>query len=151
MKTQTLNYQEKIIVLWIVFLLGTLFHTQLGLMPLFHGISVVGTHAHEKATDLANIAYIFWLMLGFFVLPMLAIIVTAFYDSKRYRIVHFGLTIFYTVMNFLHIVFDLFVDPIAWYQIFLMVFVFLVGILLNIISFQWMQNRRYTRELAKTV
>lgn len=151
MKTQALNYQEKIIVLWTVFLLGTLFHTQLGLMPLFHGISVAGTHTHDGATDIANLAYIFWLMLGFFLLPMLAIIATAFYDSKRYRIVHFGLTVFYTIMNFLHVVLDLFVDPIAWYQIFLMVFVFLVGILLNVVSFQWMQSRSSRRELAKTV
>jgi hypothetical protein len=151
MKTQALNYQEKIIVLWIVFLLGTLFHTQLGLMPLFHGISVAGTHTHDGASNLADIAYVFWLMLGFFLLPMLAIIATAFYDSKRYRVVHFGLTVFYTVMNFLHVVLDLFVDPIAWYQIFLMVFVFLVGILLNVVSFQWMQSRSSRRELAKTV
>ncbi|MBE9169581.1 hypothetical protein IQ238_19300 [Pleurocapsales cyanobacterium LEGE 06147] len=153
MKTKALNYQEKIIILWTIFLLGTLFHTQLGLMPLFHGISVAGTHAHDRATDtdIANIAYIFWLMLGFFLLPMIAIIATTFYESRRYRVVHFGLTVFYTIINFLHIVLDLFVDPIAWYQIFLMVFVFLVGILLNIISFQWMQSRSSRIKLTKTV
>ena len=35
-----INYREKIIALWTVFLLGTLFHTQLALIPLFHGIDV---------------------------------------------------------------------------------------------------------------
>jgi presenilin-like A22 family membrane protease len=151
MKVQAINYQEKIIVLWIVFLLGTLFHTQLGLMPLFHGISVASPHSHNEATELANIVYIFWLMLVFFLLPLLAIIATAFYDSKRYRIVHFGLTIFYTIMNFFHVALDLFVDPIAWYQIFLMVFLLLVGILLNIVAYQWMQNHSSRRQLIKTV
>jgi hypothetical protein len=33
---KTAKYPEKIAALWTTFLLGTLFHTQLGLMPLFH-------------------------------------------------------------------------------------------------------------------
>jgi len=123
------NYRERIISLWTVFLLGILFHTELGLMPLFHGLSVAES---QKATNINDISGIMWLMLGFFMLPMLAIISTAFTDSKRYRIVHFGLTIFYTIMNLLHVVSDLLVKPILWYQIVLIVFLFFVGLLLNI-------------------
>jgi len=41
------NYQEKIVSLWSVFLLGLLFHTQLGLMPLFHGLNVVVSQAQN--------------------------------------------------------------------------------------------------------
>jgi hypothetical protein len=80
-----------------------------------------------------------WLMLGFFVLPMLAIITTVFTDSKYYRIIHFGLTIVYTIMNSLHVILDLFVQPVLWYQIALMVFLLFVGLLLNITAFHWMQ------------
>ncbi len=90
------NDREKIIVLWIVFLLGLLFHTQLGLMPLFHNLSVTESHA----PNMASIAPIMWLMLGFFVLPMFAIVATVFINSKRYRRIHFGLTIGYTILNF---------------------------------------------------
>ncbi|MEJ1936742.1 hypothetical protein WDZ92_41650, partial [Nostoc sp. NIES-2111] len=75
------SYQIKIVALWVVFLLGTLFHTQLGLMPIFHGLSVVES---QKATNLNEISVIMWLMLGFFSLPMLAIIGTVFTESKRY-------------------------------------------------------------------
>lgn len=71
----TINYREKIIALWITFLLGTLFHTQLGLMPLFHGLPVAES---QKATTINEISGIMWLMLGFFVIPMLAIIATTF-------------------------------------------------------------------------
>lgn len=134
------NYQERIIALWTVFILGTLFHTQLGLMPLFHGLSVIES---QKATNINDISGIMWLMLGFFVLPMLAIILTAFTDSKRYRIIHFGLTVFYSIMNLLHLILDLFVQPLLWYQITLMVFLFFVGLLLNITASQWM--RQYNR------
>lgn len=134
------NYRERIIALWTVFLLGTLFHTQLALMPLFHGLSVIES---QKATNIKDISGIMWLMLGFFVLPMLGIIVTAFTDSKRYRIIHFGLTIFYSIMNLLHVILDLFVQPVFWYQIALMVLLFFVGLLLNITAFKWM--RLHTR------
>jgi len=130
------NYRERIIALWTVFLLGTLFHTQLGLMPLFHGLSVVES---QKATNINDVSGIMWLMLGFFVLPMLAIIVTGFANSKRYRIIHFSLTVFYSIMNLLHLVLDLFVQPVLWYQIALMVLLFFVGLLLNTTAFQWMR------------
>ncbi|NJM72737.1 MAG: hypothetical protein HC862_22785 [Scytonema sp. RU_4_4] len=139
------NYQQKIIVLWNVFLLGTLFHTQLGLMPLFHGISVTipSSHAHNTT----DISLILWLMLLFFVLPMITMIATAFINSRRYRMTHFGLTIFYSFMNFLHVVMDLGVQPIVWSQISLMVILFLVGLLLNIVSFQWMQEGANRKQL----
>jgi hypothetical protein len=130
------NYREQIIALWTAFLLGTLFHTQLGLMPLFHGLSVAES---QHASQLRDISIIMWLMLGFFTLPLLAIIITAFTDSKRYRLLHFALTVVYTVLNLLHIIADLFVQPILWYQISLMVILFLIGLLLNLVSFQWMK------------
>ncbi|MEB3177758.1 MAG: hypothetical protein VKL59_01755 [Nostocaceae cyanobacterium] len=130
------NYRGKIIALWTVFLLGTLFHTELGLMPLFHNLPVAES---QKAESLADISGIMWLMLGFFVLPMLAIIATAFADSPRYRIIHFGLTVVYSILNLLHVILDLFVQPIVWYQIALMVLLFFVGLLLNLVAFQWMR------------
>ncbi|MFQ4144030.1 hypothetical protein [Chlorogloeopsis sp. ULAP02] len=132
----TINYREKIIALWVTFLLGTLFHTQLGLMPLFHGLPIVESH---KSTNINDISGIMWLMLGFFVLPMLAITTAAFADSKRYRVIHFGLTVFYSAMNLLHVILDLFVQPIIWYQITLMLLLFLLGLLLNLVAFQWMK------------
>ncbi|MBD2238195.1 hypothetical protein H6G35_16435 [Aulosira sp. FACHB-113] len=147
-----INYREKIIALWTVFLLGTLFHTQLGLMPLFHSLSVAES---QKATSMNEISGIMWLMLGFFVLPMLAIIATAFADSKRYRVIHFGLTIFYSVMNLLHLIVDLFVTPIFWYQIALMALLLGVGLLLNVVAYQWLRSphekgRQWTEPLTQS-
>jgi ABC-type spermidine/putrescine transport system permease subunit II len=141
----SVNYQGKIITLWTTFLLGTIFHTDLGLMPLFHGQSVA--HSHESG----NISWVMWLMLAFFVLPMFAIIAPAFTESKRFRVAHFGLTVFYSVMNLLHVILDLFVTPIAWYQITLMVILFAIGLLLNVVSFQWMQHPPRGKRLQEQV
>jgi hypothetical protein len=142
------NYRERIIALWTVFLLGTLFHTQLGLMPLFHGLSVIES---QKATSMQDISVIMWLMLGFFVLPMFAIIFTAFTENRRYRVIHFWLTAIYSIMNLMHLILDLVIPQIIWYQITLMVLLFLIGLLLNLISFQWMkspvQNPNFPAEL----
>ena len=135
-----IDYQEKIVALWTVFLLGTLFHTQLALMPIFHGIDVaIMGHHHQETASIAEITPILWGMLVFFILPMLAIATTVFFNFKRYRVFHFGLTVVYTVLNFLHVVMDLLVTPIAWYQIALMVLLFLIGILLNLVAYQWMR------------
>jgi len=59
---KTAKYPEKIAALWTTFLLGTLFHTQLGLMPLFHGQSIVESH------QTSNLDPIFWGMLSLFCL-----------------------------------------------------------------------------------
>ncbi len=135
------NHREQIITLWIVFLLGTLFHTHLGLMPLFHNQSI----AASDANGIESIAWILWLMLGFFVVPMMAIIATLFNDSRRYRKLHFGITVFYSMMNFFHLIADLLVKPIAWYQITLMLILFVLGLLLNVISWRWMQERIHSK------
>ena len=135
-----INYREKIIALWMVFLLGTLFHTQLALMPIFHGIDVaIMSHHHQETATIAEIEPILWGMLLFFTLPMLAIVGTAFYQFKRWRTLHFGLSLVYTVLNLAHLVADLLVDPIAWYQIALMFLLLAIGILLNIVSYQWLK------------
>lgn len=140
----TVSYQEKIIALWTVFLLGTLFHAQLGLMPLFHSQNIAIADLHNNF----NIAYILWSMLGFFVLPMYAIVVMVFNDSKRYRVIHLGLTIFYTVLNFLHVVLDLEVTAVVWYQIALMMVLFFIGLLLNLVSLQWLRAYNHHKEMA---
>ena len=153
MTKNLINYREKIIALWTVFLLGTLFHTQLALMPLFHGINIaIMGHHQQEATTIAEITIILWGMLLFFSLPMLAIIATAFYDFEGYRRFHFGLTIVYTVLNLFHAIADLLVTPIVWYQVALMILLLLLSMLLNLVSYQWWKNgssQRVVKVLAK--
>ena len=135
--------------LWAVFLIGTLFHTQLALMPLFHGIDVaMMAHHHQESATIAEITPILWGMLLFFVLPMLAIVAAAFYQFKNFRTLHFGMTLVYTVLNFAHLVADLLVDPIAWYQIALMSLLLAVGVLLNIVAYQWLKVGIRDRKIA---
>ena len=77
-KINRFNYQEKIVALWTVFLLGTVFHTQLDLMPLFLGIDVAIVRHHQEIATMAEIKLILWRMLLFFSLPMIVIVSTVF-------------------------------------------------------------------------
>ncbi len=137
------NYPNQIIALWTAFLLALLFHTELGLMPLFHGQNIAYSH------DSQNIAGILWLMLAFFVPPLLAIILPTFTDSKRYRTGHFWLTIVYSVLNLAHLIADLSVTPIEWYQIALMTILLLIGIVLNLVSYRWMTHYHLTSQVPQ--
>ena len=128
----------QIVALWTVFLLGLLFHTQLALMPLFHGVEIA--HEHLCETSPETLSTILWLMLGFFVLPCVAIIGTVLTESLRFRRAHFTATVAYSILNVLHVIADLQIHPIAWFQIFLMVFLLGVGLLLNGVAFAWMRE-----------
>ncbi|PAX56141.1 hypothetical protein [Brunnivagina elsteri] len=138
------HYQQKITSLWNVFLLGTLFHTQLGLMPLFHGLSIANPNLH--ANEFKDVSSILWLMLLFFVIPILAIIGTNFTNSQAYKTAHFYLTILYSILNSLHLILDLGVKPIIWSQITLMLILLLVGLLLNFVSYQWMGEGTHKKQ-----
>jgi hypothetical protein len=136
MKSTALPYREQIITLWSMFLLGTLFHTQLALIPLFHGLNVT----HSQALNLAEIMPILWLMLSFFLVPIGLILGVLRTDSYRYRKLHFGVTLIYTILNFAHTLADLLVPPIVWPQVMLMLVLLGMGLQLNWVGFRWVQK-----------
>ncbi|MGL5884342.1 hypothetical protein [Synechococcus elongatus] len=126
----------QIISLWSSFLLGILFHTQLGLMPLFHGRTVV---VESQQTD-QILGGIFWGMLIFFAIPMLLIAMTAERRDRPYRRWHFGFTVLYSVLNFSHLLADIAVQPVVAHQIFLMGLLFAIGLKLNQVAWAWLRE-----------
>ena len=130
----------RIVTLWGVFLLGLLFHTQLALMPLFHGLPVNDAPA---ARSIESISWILWLMLAFFVVPMLMMIGTVFLNNHQFRKLHYGITLIYSGLNFAHLLADLQVQPVYWYQIVLMAILLSIGLVLNLVSWQWLKLGKY--------
>lgn len=131
------GFPLKVMALWTVFSLGLLFHTQLALMPLFHDINVAESHTHEYM----SLDVIMWFMLIFFGLPLLAILGSVFWPSRRFCQLHFSLTVVYTVLNFIHFVMDVLVGAPS-YQLVLMLLLVSVGLLLNLVSYRWMRGAR---------
>ncbi|MCM1981928.1 hypothetical protein [Lyngbya confervoides] len=128
----TLSLPVQIIALWTVFLFGLVFHTQLALMPLLYGVEVA-IPRYQGKTPISHL----WGMLGFFVVPMVMIVLTALNTSWIYRIIHLGVTVIYSILNFLHVALDLKVQPIEWYQIALVATMFIVGLGLNGLAVLW--------------
>ena len=133
----------KISFLWVVFLLGTLFHTQLALMPLFHGVSVTESHMHEAI----SVGTVMWFMLFFFSLPLLAIAGCVLTPLRRFRSLHFGMTLVYTGLNLAHLILDAMIAA-PGYQLALMGLLLLTGLVLNWLSYRWLKSARSTVQLS---
>lgn len=148
--TDSDRFLRPILTLWTVFLLGTVFHTQLALIPLFHGLDVLAPHGHI-ATDIQEITGILWGMLAFFLLPMVAMIGVSLTQDRWLRVAHFWMTVLYSGLNLAHLGVDLTIPPVAWYQIALMAFLLLIGLLLNLVAYQWVraaQSQAYRQPVA---
>lgn len=124
--------------LWIAWLLATLFHVELGLMPLFHG------HSADIHSSLADrwLPLLFDAMAVYFVVPLLALLLIAYEASggrpwRRWRWLHLGLSLAYTLTNIPHLLADLLVPGARVDQVGLMVVLLLLGLLINREGWLW--------------
>lgn len=133
-----MNTREKIVILWVVFLFGMIFHGNLALMPLFWGESVAMS---EELIAKNPFESSMWMVLLFWLLPIIIIAVTLFIEAKWYRITNFILTLLFTLMNIWHLMGHLGETPVDQRQIVLLTFVLLSGVMLNIVSFKWIKEK----------
>ena len=129
--------------LWLAWFLCLLFHTDLGLMPLFHGLSP----EIESQVDPARLPVVFWSMLLYFLVPLTAFVLIAYAEAgegpawRRWRWCHFGLGIVYSITNIAHLVVDILIPDSRSDQVFLMGVMVLIGLLINRESWRWCRSR----------
>jgi len=129
--------KNKIILLWTVFLLGMIFHSLLAIMPVFWGQNIAMS---EEMIAKNPIDSSMRMMLCFFLLPMVIIVQTLFFENKWYKITNFIFTLLFTLMNVWHLIGHFTESPIDPYQIALLTFVLTSGIILNIVSYKWIKE-----------
>lgn len=127
--------------LWTAWLLVMLFHVELGLMPLFHGLSV------EIKSQVApkRVRRLFVAMLVYFLLPVAALLVAvqAIADprgwsaSAPWRAAMFWFSLVYTLTNGIHLVADLRIPDSRSDQVMLMTVLTLIGLLINQQALVW--------------
>ena len=135
--------------LWTAYLLAMLFHVQLGLMPLFHGQSVV----IGNTVNPAQVPLVYWAMLGYFLLPLGALLLISWAASDgtangsgsgRWRPWcrwHFWLSVVYSVTNLFHLIADIIVPDSRADQVFLMALLLCIGLLINRQAWLWWHPR----------
>ena len=127
--------------LWNAWLLAMLFHVELGLMPLFHGLSVkTGSQINP-----AQLALLFGTMLIYFLIPLAALLLIAYASSapqgeqrwRPWRRLHLWLSIGYTATNIPHLAADMLVTDSRPDQVLLMLAMVTIGLLINLESWRW--------------
>lgn len=127
--------------LWAAWLLVMLFHVELGLMPLFHGLSV------EIKSQVApgRVPRLFLAMLFYFLLPVgaLLVVIHAIADpagwsaSPPWRAAQFWFSVVYTLTNVIHLVADIRIPDSRTDQVVLMSVLTLIGLLINQQAWAW--------------
>lgn len=129
--------------LWTCWLLAMIFHVDLGLMPLFHGLSP----EIESHVDPALLPLLFTAMLVYFLIPLGSILLISWQASdpasagrrwpRTWRRGHFWISVAYTVSNVPHLLADILVPDSRTDQVALMVVLVLLGLLINREGWIW--------------
>ena len=139
----SVTYAQRLRSLWIGWFLCLLFHTDLGLMPLFHGLSP----EIESQVAPETLPLVFWAMLLYFLVPLVAFVAIAYADGeagrpwRRWRWFHLGLGIVYSLTNIAHLVVDILIPDSRSDQVLLMAVMVLIGLLINRESWCWCRAR----------
>lgn len=142
------RYALRLRHLWTAYLLAMLFHVELGLMPLFHGLSP----AIESQVPKQNLPGLFWAMLVYFLVPLVCLVLIAYADGagrggphrvwQPWRGIHFGLSVIYSITNITHLIADIVVPDSRGDQVFLMVVLLGLGLLINWEGWLWWRRGR---------
>jgi len=139
--TSPIDHALRLRQLWLTYLLAMLFHVDLGLMPLFHGLSPeIESHVKPERLSL-----VFWGMLIYFLIPLLAILLITWTASnpatagrwRWWRRWHFWLSVVYTITNVPHLIADILVPDSRGDQVALMVVLLAIGLLINVEGWRW--------------
>ena len=137
---------RRLIGLWVSWLLALLFHVELGLMPLFHGVS---PEIQTKVPH-AELPVLYWAMLIFFALPVVALMLTSYAPEgpihpgvwKHWPRIQFWFSVVYTVANGMHLISDIVVPDGTGDQVALVAGMMVIGLLINREGWCWWQECR---------
>ena len=142
--SSSIAYAVRLGGLWAAWLLVMLFHVELGLMPLFHGLSV------EIKSQVASsrVPRLFLAMLFYFLLPVGALLVAvhAIADpngwsaSPAWRGAQFWFSLVYSITNVIHLIADIRIPDSRTDQVILMGVLTLIGLLINQQAWAWWQG-----------
>jgi hypothetical protein len=138
-----IDHSVRLAALWGAWLLLMLYHVELGLMPLFHGMPV----DIESQVPAERVPRLFLAMLIYFVLPMVALLLVVHAISAPgswsgtwpWRAAQFWFSVVYSVTNVMHLIADIRIPDSRSDQVILMGLLTAVGVLINREAWLWWQ------------
>jgi len=128
----------RLIVLWILLLIGMILHFNYHVSEIFYGIDVVRPGANGKMPiSTLTIKTIYYH------LPILYILALLYFNGKVFRGIAFGVGLIYTVSHGMHLFKEITHTPLETpeiTQINLLVIVLLVSLLMNFESWKWFRS-----------
>ena len=118
-----------------------LYHVELGLMPLFHGLPV----EIESQVPAKRVPRLFLAMLIYFVVPLAAQLLVVhgisapggWSATRPWRAAHFWFSIVYSITNVMHLIADIRIPDSRRDQVILMGLLTGVGVLINREAWLW--------------
>ncbi|QPN64127.1 hypothetical protein H8F25_04785 [Synechococcus sp. CBW1004] len=140
----SVSYAVRLSGLWAAWLLVMLFHVELGLMPLFHGLSV----EIKSQVAASRVPRLFLAMLFYFLLPVGALLVAihavadpgGWSASSPWRGAQFLFSVVYSITNVIHLIADIRIPDSRSDQVILMTVLTLIGLLINQQAWAWWQG-----------
>ena len=139
-----IDHGLRLAALWAAWLLVMLYHVELGLMPLFHGLPVeIKSHVPPE-----RLPRLFVAMLLYFLLPLAALLLvvqarsapTSWAGSSVMRALQFWFSVLYSLTNGLHLIADIRIPDSRRDQVLLMIVLSAIGLLINVEAWLWWQG-----------
>jgi hypothetical protein len=128
-----MKLQTKLVILWLLVILGMFLHQFFSLHNLRFGMNVVKA-GYDGVPDMEMLK-----RLGLYLLPTMYICGIMFVQSKTVRFLNFAASIFYTAFHSWH-----FIDELGkmkdWVQWVLLTLLIVYCLILNLASWRWFKN-----------
>lgn len=130
-----MNNLQKIVTLWILFVVCMILHFNYHVGELFYGVDIKRPNANGVVpTSAAIIRFVFE------ILPMMLVTFILFIEKPIIRQTNFYLSILFSLANLAHLVEEFMSPKLDLSQLNLLSFVFISSLLLNLASWRWIKE-----------
>ncbi|MEA5404871.1 hypothetical protein VB776_18190 [Arcicella sp. DC2W] len=130
-----MNNSQKIVTLWILFVVCMILHFNYHVGELFYGVDIKRPNANGVVpTSAAIIRFVFE------ILPMMLVTFILFIEKPIIRQINFYLSILFSLANLAHLVEEFMSPKLDLSQLNLLSFVFVSSLLLNLASWRWIKE-----------
>ncbi len=131
-----MNNSQKIVTLWILFVVCMILHFNYHVGELFYGVDIKRPNANGNVpTSAAIIRFVFE------ILPMMLVTFILFIEKPIIRQINFYLSILFSLANLAHLVEEFMSPKLDLSQLNLLSFVFISSLLLNLASWKWIKEK----------